>query len=226
MFSGRFFLLSPCQPRDFPAGNISRYNPACPQPVIPRHASRPENDKTSRPDTPVSYSRPPVVFSRVDPSHPVRTMPANPHNGHPTITQGTVIRLHTVSACVSTISPPSPCIFASPHSITNIPVPVPETDDPADNGTIFQRTSHRYRKRSGNIPEPRSPRCFPVSPLSGRPNDGTPGHAVTSPHAGQFARHPAPNRAQHDSCPAPFCYPYATANGQVPSACAPFTAYP
>ena len=82
--------------------------------------------------------------------------------------------------------------------------------------------SETIRQHTGTA----QPRCFPVSPLSGRPNDGTPGHAVTSPHAGQFARHPAPNRAQHDSCPAPFCYPYATANGQVPSACAPFTAYP
>ena len=171
MFSGRFFLLSPCQPRDFPAGNISRYNPACPQPVIPRHASRPENDKTSRPDTPVSYSRPPVVFSRVDPSHPVRTMPANPHNGHPTITQDTVIRLHTVSACVSTISPPSPCIFASPHSITNIPVPVPETDDPpatARSSADIAPVSETIRQHTGTAQPAMFPRIAPFRPAQRR----------------------------------------------------------
>ena len=44
---------------NFPAGNISRYNPACTQPVI-AHASRPEHDRTPRPHMPASHHRPPA----------------------------------------------------------------------------------------------------------------------------------------------------------------------
>ena len=62
----------------------------------------------------------------------------------------------------------------------------------AGNGTNFQRTSHRYRKRSGDLPQQRDLPCSPVLPLS-RP------HTADNP-----ARAEQPAKRSCHPAPAPF----------------------